>query len=192
MLCRISVYSGTPVAFLKYYIMMRYLIASKNKIHYLCGDGTEKSVPRDHHLSPLNKPCDAKRCAWDGFFYPTLTLMINCYTLGNKFSNTANTIRIQIDHNMKNINTTVKPVLSSHLKRTSKIGFKTDYHLMQVKTTAECSSILQYFLPSLRLSYHLSLRPLFCLFLSGRLRQVYCISIHLENNCWKFLVCVAL
>ena len=31
-------------------------------------------------------------------------------------------------------------------------------------------SILQYFRPSL--SYHLSLRPLFCLFLSGRLRQV--------------------
>ena len=31
-------------------------------------------------------------------------------------------------------------------------------------------SILQYFRPSL--SYHLSLRPLFCLFLSGSLRQV--------------------
>ena len=31
-------------------------------------------------------------------------------------------------------------------------------------------SILQYFRPSL--SYHLYLRPLFCLFLSGRLRQV--------------------
>ena len=31
-------------------------------------------------------------------------------------------------------------------------------------------SILQYFRPSL--SYHLFLRPLFCLFLSGRLRQV--------------------
>ena len=31
-------------------------------------------------------------------------------------------------------------------------------------------SILQYFRPSI--SYHLSLRPLFSLFLSGRLRQV--------------------
>ena len=43
---------------------------------------------------------------------------------------------------------------------------------MQVKSIAECSkeSILQYFRPSL--SYHLSLRSLFCLFLSGRLRQV--------------------
>ena len=43
---------------------------------------------------------------------------------------------------------------------------------MQVKSIAECSkgSILQYFRPSL--SYHLSLRSLFCLLLSGRLRQV--------------------
>ena len=43
---------------------------------------------------------------------------------------------------------------------------------MQVKSIAECSkgSILQYFRPSL--SYHLSLRYLFCLFLSGRFRQV--------------------
>ena len=46
------------------------------------------------------------------------------------------------------------------------------YHLMQVKSIAECSkgSILQYFRPSL--GYHLSLRFLFCLFLSGCLRQV--------------------
>ena len=43
-----------------------------------------------------------------------------------------------------------------------------NYHLMQVKSIAECSkgSILQYFRPSL--SYHLSMRSLFCLFLSGR------------------------
>ena len=54
--------------------------------------------------------------------------------------------------------------------------FKTDYRLMQVKSIAECSkgSILQYFRPSL--SYQLSLRPLFCLFLSGRFTHVllYC------------------
>ena len=43
---------------------------------------------------------------------------------------------------------------------------------MQVKSIAEFSkgSILQYFWPSL--SYHLSLRSLFCLILSGRFRQV--------------------
>ena len=43
---------------------------------------------------------------------------------------------------------------------------------MQVKSNAECSkgSILQYFRPSL--IYHLSLRSLFCLFLSGCFTQV--------------------
>ena len=42
---------------------------------------------------------------------------------------------------------------------------------MQVKRIADCSkrSILQYFRPSL--SYHLSLRSLFCLFLSGCFTQ---------------------
>ena len=67
---------------------------------------------------------------------------------------------------------TVKPVLSGHSKRRQKFVFKTDYCLMLVKSIAECSkgSILQYFQPSL--SYHLSLRPSFCLFFSGRLRQV--------------------
>ena len=65
---------------------------------------------------------------------------------------------------------TVKPVLSSHSKEDKKGIFKTGNHLMQVKSFAECSpwSILQYFRPEL--SYHLSLRPLFCLFLSGCLR----------------------
>ena len=61
---------------------------------------------------------------------------------------------------------TVKPVLSGHSKK------KTNYGLMQVKSIAECStwSILQSFRPSLR--YQLSLRPLFCIFLSGHFTQV--------------------
>ena len=48
---------------------------------------------------------------------------------------------------------------------------------MQVRSIAECSneSILQYFRPSI--SYHLSVGSLFCLFLSGRLRQVLLYSI---------------
>ena len=73
---------------------------------------------------------------------------------------------------IKEFSSTVKPVLSGHSKRRPKLIFKTDYRLMQVKSIAECSkgSILQYFRPSL--SYHLSLKSLFCLFLSGRLRQV--------------------
>ena len=49
--------------------------------------------------------------------------------------------------------------------------YKTDYRLMQVKSIAEGSkgSILQYFRPSL--SYHVSLRSLFYLFLSGHFTQ---------------------
>ena len=69
-------------------------------------------------------------------------------------------------------NDTVKPVLSCHSKKGQKLGVETDYCLMQVKSIAECSngSILQYFRPSL--SYHLSLRSVCCLFLSGPLSQV--------------------
>ena len=49
-------------------------------------------------------------------------------------------------------------------QKEQKLVFKTIYRLMQVKGIAECSkaSILQFFRPSL--SYHLSLRSLFCLF----------------------------
>ena len=39
----------------------------------------------------------------------------------------------------KHFTFTVKPVLSSHSKRISKIGSKTDYRLLQVKSIAECS-----------------------------------------------------
>ena len=46
-------------------------------------------------------------------------------------------------------------------------------------------SILQYFPPSL--SYHLSLRPLFYLFLSGRLRQDLLYSVLTGNQ--KFTSC---
>ena len=64
-----------------------------------------------------------------------------------------------------------KTCLKRSLNNNTKNGFKVNYSFMQVKSIAECSkgSILQYFRPSL--SYHLSLRTLFCLFLSGRLRQ---------------------
>ena len=84
---------------------------------------------------------------------------------------------------------TVNPVLSGHTKRRPNLVFKTDYHLMQVKSIAECSlwSILQYFRPSL--SYHLSLRSLFCLFLSGRLRRFYCTRI-LVFTIWSSVLCM--
>ena len=52
---------------------------------------------------------------------------------------------------MTMVETTVKPVLMGHSKRTPKLVFNTNYGLMQVKSIAECSkgSILQYFGPSL-------------------------------------------
>ena len=68
---------------------------------------------------------------------------------------------------------TLKPVQNGHTQKDQKLVFKTmNYPLMQVKSIAECSkgSILQYFWPSL--SYHLSLRSLFCLFLSDHFTQV--------------------
>ena len=68
--------------------------------------------------------------------------------------------------------TTVKPVSSGHSKRRPKIGF---HDLLSLNASQKyCrmlqESILQYFRPSL--SYHLSLKPLFCIFLSDRLSQV--------------------
>ena len=75
---------------------------------------------------------------------------------------------------------TVKPVLSDHSNGKPKLFLMTDHRLMQVKSIAECSKgILQYFRPSL--SYHLSLRYLFCLFLSGRLRQILFLSGRLRQ-----------
>ena len=76
---------------------------------------------------------------------------------------------------------TVNPVFSGHSKRRPKLAFNSDFHLMQVKSIAECSpwSILQYFRPSL--SYYLSIKFLFCLFLSGRLRQVLLYVENVEN-----------
>ena len=51
----------------------------------------------------------------------------------------------------RRVNITLKPVLSGHFKRTQRLVFNTNFHLMQVKSIAECSkgSILQYFRPPL-------------------------------------------
>ena len=67
---------------------------------------------------------------------------------------------------------TVKPVVSGHSKRRTKFGFKDRLSLNTGQKYCRMlqESILQYFRPAL--SYHLSLRPLFCLFLRGRLRRV--------------------
>ena len=60
--------------------------------------------------------------------------------------------RVQLsDHiDVRKNNNTVKLVLSGHTKRRPKLVFKTDYHLMQVKSIAECpqESILVLWLSS--------------------------------------------
>ena len=83
-----------------------------------------------------------------------------------------NPLSIDSQNNQHYSINTVKPVLRGHSKRAPKSVLNTDYRLTQVKCIAECSngSILQYFRPSL--SYYFPLRPFFCLFLSGCLRQV--------------------
>ena len=79
---------------------------------------------------------------------------------------------------------TVKTCVNGHIQKDQKMVFKTDYCLMQVKSIAECSkgSILQYFRPLL--SYHLSIIPLFCLFLSGHFTQVLLYIF----KCWNLKV----
>ena len=61
-----------------------------------------------------------------------------------------------------------KGTVTGNSQKERKLVFKTNYRLMQVKSITEC--FLQYFRPSL--SYHLPLRSLFCLFLSGGFTQV--------------------
>ena len=72
-----------------------------------------------------------------------------------------------------------KTWVKRQLSKTPKIRFKTNYRLMQVKSIAKCSkgSIQQYFQPSL--SYHLSLKSLFCLFLSGCTVQYLAQEVHI-------------
>ena len=65
-----------------------------------------------------------------------------------------------------------KTCLNRPLKKKTKIVFQDRISLNAGQKYCRMlkESILQYFRPSL--SYHLFLRPLFCLFLSGCLRQV--------------------
>ena len=64
-----------------------------------------------------------------------------------------------------------KTCLKRSLKKKTKIGFQDRLLLNAGQKYCRMNwSILQYFRPSL--SYHLSLRSLFCPFLSGRLRQI--------------------
>ena len=86
----------------------------------------------------------------------------HCIELQKKANDHESAVSISIQLNLCKTVTLKKP----------EIGFQCQFRLMQVKSIAECSkgSILHYFRPSI--SYHLSLRSLFCLFLSGDFTQV--------------------
>ena len=77
---------------------------------------------------------------------------------------------------------TVKPVLSGHSKRRPKIGFHDQISLNADQKYCRMlqESILQYVRPSL--SCHLSLRPLFCLCMSGPLRQILLYLFTIPEN----------
>ena len=66
-----------------------------------------------------------------------------------------------------------KTCLKRPLKKRPKIVFKTDYRLMQVNILR---SILQYFHPSL--SYHLTLRSLFCLVYEWPLQTGFTVTLY--------------
>ena len=42
-------------------VKMRYLMVARKILHHLFEEGVEKSIPRDHRLSSLGKPRDAKQ-----------------------------------------------------------------------------------------------------------------------------------
>ena len=89
--------------------------------------------------------------------------------------------RLAKDMIMPYLRPTVKPVLSGHSKRTPKIGFQ--YQLLL--NAGSKGSILQYFGPSS--SFYFTLRPLFCLFLSGHLRQFLLYKAISSSNSFIFL-----
>ena len=73
------------------------------------------------------------------------------------------------------------------LSKIQQIGFQDQLSLNAGQKYCRKGSILQYFPPSI--SYHLSLRPLFCLYLSGRVTQVLLYLQHLSsanNLCKQF------
>ena len=83
---------------------------------------------------------------------------------------------------------TVKPVLSSHWKRRPKIVFQDRLSLNAgQKYCMLQESILQYFRPSL--SYHLSLRPLFCLFFGWPLKTGFTVCDKYRNSMFPFNIC---
>ena len=91
--------------------------------------------------------------------------IIKCNTWSNQVLSIQSkqiSLSVKIKQNLLYLCRYRKTCLTRPLKKDQELVFKTDYRLLQVGSIAECSL----------LSYHVSLRPLFCPFLSGRSRQV--------------------
>ena len=204
-------------------------MVSKKKNPLLYEDRIEKSVPQDHRLSSasLVMPIGDPR---DGFFYPTLRLMIDSYNLiiflGGLipldsvrlcwqpmtslwlYDHTRTMlvvedelaviikkhILIMMERHLLHHKYYSKNFLKRSLKKKTKIGFQDRLSLNAGQNYCRKlqGCILQYFRPSL--TYHLSLRPLVCLFLSGCLRPVLLYLQHelvvfgCSHWLWHFLV----
>ena len=76
--------------------------------------------------------------------------------------------RITVQHTVVPQNIYSKTCVKQPLSKRQKIGFQDQLSLNAGQKY--CRMLLQYFLPSF--SYHLSLRSLFCLFLSGHFTRV--------------------
>ena len=93
-------------------------------------------------VSPKDRPPE-KKYPWDKFDVNKMSPKI-------LFSSKDELHEIVADYGKNS-----KTCLKGTLKKDQKLGFQTDYGLMQVKSIAECSkgSILEYFRPSF--NYHL-------------------------------------
>ena len=79
-----------------------------------------------------------------------------------------------------------KTCLKQPMKKETKSGFQDRLSLNEGQKYCRMGSILQYFRPSF--SYHLPLRPLFCLCLGGRIRHIL-LYLNLKCSTATFIFC---
>ena len=126
------------------FVCLIWFFRSESTIFQLCQDGSSWVEPV---LS--NDKCvllkDTTQWHWWGFYpwplrFELSTLPLShCATYNANGGNQTFVLSVQSPIYANNSPTTVKPVLWDHSNRRPKLGFKTDYCLMQVKNIAECS-----------------------------------------------------
>ena len=127
--------------------------------------------------SPSNNKVGMENAGLSEFSKHTLREMCSQDWVREKFLRDPETLftpEMLLDSMLSNEQVSIysKTCLKRSLKEETKIDFQDRLSLNAAQKYCRMlqESILQYFRPSL--SYHLSLRPLFCPFLSGCLRQV--------------------